>query len=171
MGYQYEFHFFGSMFVGIDMEGSDRDVNVQPTQRLPVSLHDWMKMVARVLKTIPGVTEVEECAWKDTVETKILGNWVDVMFSFRRTQRQEEQSQRLKELLASWREAGRLAGGRAGRQEGHGRKASKGADRQTDGQADGRTAGQTDRQTSSQHNMRGRHVQGAVVLDGRRGCP
>ena len=54
------------MLVGIDMEGSDRDVNVQPTQRLPIAQLDWMKRTAANLKAMGGaVTDVEECAWKD----------------------------------------------------------------------------------------------------------
>ena len=48
---------------------------------------------------------------EDTLEVKILGNWVDIMFSPRRVQRPVEQSQRLREPLALWREAGRLASG------------------------------------------------------------
>ena len=66
MGYPYEFAFFGSMRAGIDMEGSDRDVNMQPTQRLPISQLDWMKQVAENLKAMGGlVTKVNECAFKD----------------------------------------------------------------------------------------------------------
>ena len=68
VGYSYEFHAFGSMMVGIDMEGSDRDINVQATQRLPIALLDWMKAVAYALNAMgsaAGVTDVEECAWKD----------------------------------------------------------------------------------------------------------
>ena len=52
---------------------------------------------------------------KDTLEVKILGNWVDIMFSPRRPQQAVLQSQQLKEPLALWREAGRLASGWAGR--------------------------------------------------------
>ena len=54
------------MLVGIDMEGSDRDVNVQPTQRLSIAQLDWMKRVAANLKAMGGVVEaIEECAWKE----------------------------------------------------------------------------------------------------------
>ena len=70
MGYTYEFHFFGSMVAGMDMEGSDRDVNVQPTQRLDIALPTWMLRVAGNLKEmgrVAGITEVKECSWKDAV--------------------------------------------------------------------------------------------------------
>ena len=68
MGYSYEFYEFGSMLVGIDMEGSDRDVNVQATQCLPIAVPEWMKKVACALKAMgsaAGVTDVRECDFKD----------------------------------------------------------------------------------------------------------
>ena len=68
VGYSYEFHAFGSMMVGVDMEGSDRDINVQPIERLPIGIHAWMKKVADTLNAMggdAGVTEVLEHTWKD----------------------------------------------------------------------------------------------------------
>ena len=167
VGYDYEFFYFGSMVAGLDMEGSDRDINVQPRQDVCVNLLDWMKAVADKLKALAGVTVVRECPFKHTIEAKILGNWVDIMFSCRREQTQIVQSHRLKEPPALWQEAGRLASGRTGRQEGHGRQASEQTDRQTGGQADGRTARQTDKQIYIHRHST--YMCGLVVVFGMHG--
>ena len=77
----------------------------------PLPLHDPFASlgfldVFRLVYRARGIVYAAQLAsitsvrYKDTLEVKILGNWADVMFSPRQTQKVVVQGQMLKELLA-----------------------------------------------------------------------